>query len=167
MVTKCGMRSAASLVVLVLAGCPNDLTEVCDLSSAVPSADEGTGSATRSDGVPFSSQQANWSPGANASITIGLLSMVVARDETGLAFDELVADGALPICVRQGEAAETVGNSIFSDGDAFVTDGTHKGNVALLSLEDDVLVGRFELDVVNDEGQSIAFTDGVFSATRL
>ena len=161
------MRCAFLLVVLVFAGCPTELAEVCELSSELPTVDEGKGSATRSDGGAFTNQQANWSPGTNASITIGLLSMVVAKDETGLGFDELVSSGALPVCVPQGEQSDTSGSSIFSEGGAFVTDAGHVGNVALLSLEDDVLVGRFEVEVVSSDGESITFTDGVFSATRL
>lgn len=172
MVTNVPMRSVFLRVVLVvlvvaLAGCPNNLAEVCGLASALPSVDEGTGSATRSDGGAFAGEPASWSPGTNAAVTIGLLSMVVAKDETGLGFDELVADGALPICVPQGERNDTSGNAIFSEGDAFVTDAAHPGKVALLSLVDDVLVGRFELELVNSgSGQTIAFTEGVFAATR-
>ena len=156
---------AASLA--LLAACPNDLATVCGLSNEAPLIEEGKGSATRSDGGAFENLPATWSPGGNASVTIGLLSLVVAKDETGFAFDDLVADGALPICVPQGERSDTSGSAIFSEGDAFLSDAAHQGSVALLSLTDDVIVGRFEVEVVRSgSAQTISFTDGVFAATR-
>jgi hypothetical protein len=151
---------------VALVGCPAELTEVCDLPVELPDVESGRGSATRSDGEAFD-EDAFWSPGSNASVTIGLLSMVIAKDETGLDFDTLLADGALPICVPQGERSDTSGNSSYSDSPGFVTDAAHSGKVAVLSFDDDVLVGRFEVVVANPgSGATIEFTDGEFSAVR-
>lgn len=157
--------TAFALAFPCLVGCPNDLTEVCDLPAAIPEVDEGQGSATR-DGELFEGP-ATWSPGANASVNVGLLSMVVAKDITGADFDDLIADGALPICVPQGERGNTSGNSSFNDSPGFVTDAAHPGNVALLSFDNDVLVGRFSMTLVNSgSAETTEFTDGVFAATR-
>ncbi len=154
------------IAVALLAACPADLTEVCSLSGAVPdNTENGQGSATV-DGTPFDGN-ANWSPGSTASITVGLLSMIVAKDVTGTDFDALISDGALPICVTQGEQSGTTGAANLVDDGGFVTDAEHTGNVAILSFADDVLVGRFEVTVVNNaNGEVRAFTDGVFAATR-
>lgn len=152
--------------VLAAAGCPAELTEVCSLPGALPEdVDEGRGSATL-DGAPFEGR-ATWSPGSDASITIGLLTMSVAKDVTGTDFDELIANGALPICVPQGERSGTSGNAAYNESPGFVTDAANTGSVALLSFENDVLVGRFAFDLVNSgSAQTLEFKDGVFAATR-
>lgn len=163
------MRFLLPFVVLAfgLAGCPADLTEVCSLSGAAPeNVEAGNGSATL-DGAPFDGP-ATWSPGSSASITIGLLTMIVAKDVTGTEFDQLIADNALPICVPQGDRSDTSGNSALNDSPAFTTDAEHRGNVALLSFKDDVLTGRFQLELVNPDSatDTRTFDDGVFAATR-
>jgi hypothetical protein len=172
-VTNASMRVFALLHLLValspaalLAGCPADLTEVCSLPGALPEGvDNGRGSASL-DGGAFDGP-ATWSPGSDASITIGLLTMSVAKDVTGAAFDDLLADNALPICVPQGERSDTSGNAAYNESPGFVTDAAHTGSVALLKFDNDVLIGRFAFDLVNSgSAQTLEFTDGVFAATR-
>lgn len=151
---------------LALSGCPNDLTEVCGLPAGVPEGvEDGQGTATK-DGNPFEGP-ATWSPGSNASITVGLLTFIVAKDVTGTDFDQLIADNALPICVPQGERGDTSGNAAFNDTPGFVSDAAHTGSVALLSFDNDVLVGRFAVELVNSgTGETVSFEDGAFAATR-
>lgn len=154
------------LPVLALSACPADLTEVCELPGDVPEdVEAGEGKATL-DGAPFEGP-ATWSPGSNASINIGLLTMVVAKDTTGTDFDELIADNALPICVPQGERSGTSGNAALNDAPGFVSDAAHRGSVALLQFDNDVLTGRFAFELVNSgSGETRTFEDGVFAATR-
>lgn len=160
------MRVFVLIPVALLAACPANLTEVCSLSGAVPdNVENGRGSASM-DGAPFDGP-ATWSPGSNASINIGLLTMVVAKDVTGTDFDELIADNALPICVPQGDRSDTSGNAALNEAPGFVTDAAHTGSVALLTFDNDVIVGRFAFDLVNSgSGETREFEDGVFAATR-
>jgi hypothetical protein len=161
------LSAVFSASLLLLVGCPADLTEVCGLSGALPdNVENGRGTATF-DGAPFEGP-ATWSPGSDASITVGLLTMSIAKDETGSDLDTLLADGALPICVPQRDRSTTSGNAAYNESPGFVTNEANRGSVAILSFDDDVLVGRFAFTLVNSgSGDTITFEDGVFAATRL
>jgi hypothetical protein len=148
-----------------LAGCPNELTEVCGLAPELPEVAAGRGQAEL-DGAPFD-QPASWAPGSSASVTIGLLDLVIPRDETGLDFDQLLEDAALPFCARLGEQSATVGKAILNGSPTFVSDSTHTGGVAILARDGDLLVGRFEAELVSPNGdETRTFENGVFQATR-
>jgi hypothetical protein len=89
------------------------------------------------------------------------LDMIIANDETGGIVDDLIADGAFPICVPQEARSETAGSANLVDG-GFVTDATHKGGVAILAKEGDLLVGRFGFDLIAGDGTTLTFSEGAF-----
>jgi hypothetical protein len=154
---------ALLLLPAFLAACPNNLTEVCGLPNTAPDVGEGDGTALL-DGEVFA-ESATWTPGSNASLTIGTLDMIIAVDETGTSLDDLLLDNALPICVRQGERSETSGVANFV-AEGMASDATHTGGVAIVALDDnDILVGRFAVDVAGG-GQERSFTEGEFRALR-
>jgi hypothetical protein len=149
--------------VVLSSACPPPVAEVCGLSSTPPSTDDvadGRGKATRSDGAAFD-VEGTWAPAPASSLVLGTLSMVMQFDETGTAVDELVADGAFPICVPQGERSETSGQANLVDG-GFVTDATHDGGLAILGKDGDLLLGRFAFTLVDQSGATLSFEDGVF-----
>lgn len=147
---------------LFLGGCPAELDAICGVPTTAPDVPDGRGTAQQ-DGASFD-EQASWSPGSNASITIGDLDMIVAVDETGTSFDQLLEDGALPFCVPLGERSEKSGSAnLVSRG--LVSDATHTGGVAVLAKEGDILVGRFAVDVAGG-GETVSFTEGQFRAKR-
>lgn len=165
------MRSSLRLVCLALvsvaaaAGCPAELDAVCGLSPELPAVEEGRGTATV-DGADFN-EAASWAPGSSASITIGLLDLIVPTDEFGASFDQLLEDNALPFCARLGEQSETVGKAIFNESPTFVSDAGHSGGVAVLAREGNVLIGRFEVEVKSSAGGATkTFTEGAFRALR-
>ena len=162
------MRSLLLLLLPLLAlGCPANLASVCDLPTDLPTdVDDGRGKATRSDGAAFN-ELASWSPGTNASVDVGLLDMILAKDETGTDFDQLVGDNAFPFCVRLGARGDKTGQADDNES-ASVSDATHTGGVAVLKLDANTLIGRFQVTVVNSgTGAVISFTDGAFKAHRL
>jgi hypothetical protein len=133
------------------------------LSSTPPTADDvvdGRGKATRSDGAEFD-EAGSWAPAPASSVDLGTLSMIIQYDETGSVVDDLIADGAFPICVPQGERSDTSGQANLVDG-GFVTDATHDGGLAILGKEGDVLLGRFGFTLVDQGGTTLTFSEGVF-----
>lgn len=161
------MTHAALLACACLLGtsCAEGAGDVCGLSSALPEVDAGFGAATRSDGEDFNAQ-ASWALGSNASLTVGTLDMIVAKDSTGSDFDTLLEDAAFPFCVPLGARSDTSGNATLNDSPVGVSDASHTGGVAVLALEGDVLVGRFEVDLALNGGGVLSLTDGVFRATQ-
>jgi hypothetical protein len=159
------MRASPLLLLLVLAGCPNIPAEVCGLSTTLPdNLADGRGSATRSDGEDFSNEAASWTPDGDDSLTIGVLDFFIAKETTGLDTEQLIADGAFPICVPLAERSNTSGAAnLVSDG--LVTDASHTGGVAILDEDNGFLIGRFEAELANGNAE-VAFTDGVFKASR-
>lgn len=160
----CRAALAIPLVLLGATACDGGVSEVCGLSTDLPEVDPGFGAAARSDGQPFNTQ-ASWAPGANASVTIGTLDMIVAKDESGSDFDTLVEDGALPFCVPLGERSPASGNAVLASPSG-VTNAEQTGGVAILALEGDVLVGRFVVDLALTRGGTLSFIDGIFRARR-
>lgn len=159
------VAAAFAVLLVAAAGCPADLDAVCGLSPELPTVDDGRGTATL-DGADFN-EAASWAPGSSASVTIGLLDLIVPTDEFGASFDQLLEDNALPFCARLGEQSETVGKGIFNESPTFVTDAGHAGGVAVLAREDNVLIGRFEVELVGSAGGATkTFTEGAFRALR-
>lgn len=163
------MRSShplcASLALLVCSfgsACKEEVTEICDLPTSSPDVADGTGEAKRSDGAAFS-EDATWNPGAGGSLTIGVLDMIIEKEESGSDTADIIEDGAFPICVRLGERGETTGSANYIDG-GFVTSAGNTGSVAILSNDEDILVGRFAVDLANPQGEELSFTDGAFAA---
>lgn len=147
----------------VVAACAGPPTEVCGLPTEPPTGAEvrdGFGSATRTSGPPFE-EEGSWAPAPSSSIVIGTLTFTIVREETGLFVDDLIADGAFPICVPLGEQGPQSGSANVVDG-GFVTDGEHEGGLALLGQDDGLLLGRFEMDLANPSGETLTFSDGVF-----
>lgn len=159
------MRIALPLgAVLVLSACPSFPSEICGVSTATPDVADGTGEAARSDGAGFTSEDASWAPGSNASVTVGLLDMIIAKDETGTDTEQLIADGAFPICVRLAERSETRGSALLNGG-AFQSNADHTGAVAIIDDQGGLLFGRFAVDLSDGSG-NLSFTDGQFKASR-
>lgn len=162
------MRIHLALVVaapLVLAACGDPAAEVCGLSTVAPTTDEvpdGRGVATRSDGGTFS-EDGSWTPGATTEIVLGTLVFTGNLDEAGIAVDELVAAGTFPICQRFGNRdGEKVGSADFV-GENVRTDATHAAAVSILGLDDGMLLGRFEAELVSPDGATtLTLSDGAF-----
>ena len=152
------------LVVAFLSGCGFKSDTICDFPVVAPSdIDDGKGTAQK-DGQPFDGE-ATWAPGGNASVTLGLLDMTVAQDQTGTAFDQLVGDGTLPFCVPLAERSESSGQASFNESPGFVTDAVHTGRIVILGFSGDILSGRFEVELSSPNGgQTLSFTDGEFRA---
>jgi len=164
-VSLASIVAAVVVVVAYASGCPK-VVDCGGLSNDPPTVDDGKGTATRSDGDAFN-EQASWAPGTSASIDIGLLDMIIAKDETGSDFDTLTSDGAFPICIPLGEQSGTTGKANLLEGNSIVSDATHTGNVLVIALDGNFLVGRFNAELVSSDGAStIEFTDGAFKATR-
>lgn len=161
--TQRALMVAAAL--LALSGCPGFPSEFCDLSTAAPDVSDSTGTATRSDGEAFSGVDASWAPGSSASVTLGLLDLTIAKDENGVDSEDLIADGAFPICVRLAERSETSGSALLNGG-SFATDASHTGSVVIIGEEGGFLLGRFEVDLQDGSGANLSFTDGQFKARR-
>jgi hypothetical protein len=160
------LLSVALLAPVVLAaGCPGFPAQFCDLSTATPDVADGTGQATRSDGASFTGQDASWAPGSNGSVTVGLLDMITAKDQTGTDTEQLIADGAFPICVTLAERSDTSGSALFNDG-GFASNADHTGNVVIIGEEGGFLLGRFQVDLADGSNANLSFTDGQFKARR-
>ncbi len=133
------------------------------MSTVAPTTDEvpdGRGVATRSDGGTFS-EAGTWSPGAD--ILLGTLSFLGNFDEAGLAVDDLIAAGTFPICQRLSDRVEETDNQADFVGENVRTDATHLGALSILGLEDGVLLGRFEADLVSPDGATtLTLSDGAF-----
>lgn len=150
---------------LALTACPGFPGEMCGLSTAAPDVTDGTGEATRSDGESFAAQDASWAPGSSGSVTVGLLDMIIAKDEQGTDTEQLIADGAFPICVKLAERSDTSGSALLNGG-SFATDAAHTGYVVVSAEEGGFLWGRFEVDLQDGGGANLSFTDGSFKARR-
>ncbi|MBM4282248.1 MAG: hypothetical protein FJ137_16335 [Deltaproteobacteria bacterium] len=151
------------VVAAATAGCTPPAGQVCGLSVAPPAPDEvndGRGTAVRSDGVPFD-VEGDWAPAPSSSLVLGTLTMGMQFDETGTAVDDLIADGAFPICVPQGERGDKSGAANLLDG-GFVTDATRNGGLAILGKEADLLLGRFAFTLIDPSGVELTFSDGAF-----
>jgi hypothetical protein len=156
------MRAPVFAVLVLATGCGPTAEAFCDLDSTPPPESEvaaGEGKAQR-DGADFAGD-ATYSTTANASLTIGLLDMLIAADTTGTSVIELVDRGAFPICVEFGGRDEDTMTAQLLEGDTQPTTGSDAGRLSIVAAEGDTLVGRFEVDV----GGS-SFTDGVFRATK-
>ena len=156
------VRIPAVLILLgvgLVAACPGPVDVICGQSTVLPEVDDGFGEATRSDGAAFH-EPGTWAPAPSSTIAIGTLTISIASDEAGLAVDDLIADGAFPICVRQRDRSETSGQANLVEG-GFVTDATHQGGVAILGTDGDTLIGRFSFDLVSARAE-LSFDDGTF-----
>jgi len=148
----------------VFAGCPEPATNVCDLSTELPSTDEvaeGRGRADRSDGGEFN-EAGSWLPGS--SIIIGTLSIDGTTDEAGLQVADLISAGTFPICQRLGARDDRTAAADFG-GEDVRTDATHTGALSILGLEDNILIGRFQADLAGGGGD-LSLTDGAFRLPR-
>lgn len=149
-----------------LLACGPGAEEVCGVRSAIPTADEvpdGTGSASL-DGATFANS-ASWAPGPSSSLDIGTLSIIIALDESGTDTTDLLGRRAFPICVPIGERSPVMGSATY-DG-SYLTNATHTGSLGILDESNGVLIGRFKVDLVdNNDGSTISFTDGAFRAER-
>src|ERR1044071_565028 len=121
------VASIVAVVVSLASGCPK-VVDCGGLSNDPPTVDGGKGTATRSDGAPFN-EGATWAPGTSASIDIGVLDMIIAKDETGSDFDTLTGDGAFPICIPLAERGASSGAANLLEGSSFVSDASHTGDV--------------------------------------
>ncbi len=162
-----GLLVSCLVVCAVAVGCGPGEEEFCGLSSALPEETEVsdgnvTADFTTSDGSeePFI-QRGTWGPGPSGSIEAGLLSIIIARDESGTEVGDLVERGAFPICIPLRDRSETSGLANYVEG-GFVTNDTATGNLSILGREGDSIVGRFEALLENSQGQDLAFTDGAF-----
>lgn len=156
--------STCAVVCFFVGGCPGPVEEICGQSTALPDVASGVAEATRSDGAAFNADAGSWALAPSSSVVIGTLTMIMANDEAGLVVDDLIADGAFPICVPQGARSETSGQANLSDAsDSFVTDDAHDGGLALLGKEGDDLIGRFGFDMVSGDGSTtLTLSDGAF-----
>lgn len=145
--------------------CPVFPSEVCGISTAQPNVADGTGQATRSDGDAFTGQDASWAPGSSASVTVGLLDMIIAKDQTGTDTEDLIADAAFPICVKLAERSETSGSALLNGG-SFQSSADHTGAIAIIDEEGGFLLGRFAVDLTDGSGANLSFSDGQFKARR-
>ena len=150
---------------LLLSACPVFPSEVCGISTAAPDVGDGVGEATRSDGASFSDQDASWAPGSSASVTVGLLDMIIAKDQTGTDTEDLIADGAFPICVKLAERSETSGSALLNGG-SFQSNADHTGAVVISDEEGGFLLGRFAVDLTDGSGANLSFSDGQCKARR-
>lgn len=150
---------------IALGACPNFPSEMCGITTAAPEVADATGEATRSDSDDFTGQDASWAPGSSASLTIGLLDMIIVKDQTGTDTEDLIADAAFPICVKLAEQSETSGSALLNGG-SFATDAGHTGAVVIVAEEGGFLAGRFEVDLVDGSGANLSFSDGAFKARR-
>lgn len=156
-----------AMVVLALSACPGFPSEFCEppLSTATPDVGDGTGAATRSDGADFSGEDTSWAPGSSGSVTVGLLDMIIAKDQTGTDTESLIADAAFPICVKLAERSETSGSALLNGG-SFQTNADHTGDVVIIGETGGFLLGRFAVDLADGSGANLSFTDGQFKARR-
>ena len=156
------MRFVFVVVVAAAAfsGCQEGAANVCELSTELPSEEEvgaGRGRADRSDGVELN-EPGTWRP--NGSITIGTLSFDGTTDEAGLVVDDLIAAGTFPICQRLGARDERTAAADFG-GENVRTDATHTGSLSILGLQDDTLIGRFQVDLGGGGGE-LSLDNGAF-----
>ena len=147
------------------AACAPGPATVCNLSTTPPTVQEapaGRFLAKRSGASsdPFNEAGA-WTPGASTSIDAGLLSIIIAQEQTGTRTEDLIANGAFPICVPLADRSNNSGQGNFVDG-GFVTSAAHTGGVAILGVDNGNLVGRFSAEMANNQGQTLTFSDGVF-----
>ncbi len=161
--TSLAVSVVVALVAAVGSGCAPPSGPVCGLSAVPPTVEEvadGRGMAVRSDGEAFD-VEGSWAPAPSSSVDLGTLSMIMQFDETGSAVDDLIADGAFPICVPQGERGAESGAANLVDG-GFVTNATHDGGLALLGKDGDLLLGRFAFTLVDPSGTELTFSEGAF-----
>lgn len=148
------------------AGCAEEPEEVCGFDADAPKTKDGKGSATRSDDEDFTDVAATWSPGANGAVIMGVLSLTIPKDETGADTEQLIADGAFPICIPLGQRGEKSGSANYVD-DGYVSDAEHTGMVALYEEDGGILRGRFEAAMYSEAvDKELSFTDGVFAAEQ-
>jgi hypothetical protein len=152
---------------VLTSGCgPGEPADVCGQSGVVPTADDvqdGFGRADREE-EPFSAA-GSWAPGANASIDIGTLSLIVPNDETGTETADLISRRAFPICVPLGARSERSGSAIF--GGVYLSNASHTGGVAILGEQGGLLLGRFSVELVhNNTSEELSFEGGVFRVGR-
>lgn len=156
------MRFVLSAVVVAatITGCAQPAANVCDLSTELPGDDEvvsGRGRADRSAGGEFN-EAGSWAPGG--SITMGTLTVDGNTDEAGLEVDSLIAAGTFPICQRLGARDDDTAAADFG-GENVRTDATHTGSLSILGLQDDVLIGRFQVDLGGGGGE-LSLDNGAF-----
>ena len=83
-------------VALLSTACGPDGEEFCGLPAAVPDTDEVSegnfvADFTTPDGSEEAfSQRGSWGPGPSASIEAGVLSIIIARDESGVDVTDLI-----------------------------------------------------------------------------
>ena len=107
------------------------------------------------------SQRGSWGPGPSASIEAGVLSIIIARDESGVDVTDLIERGAFPICIPLRDRSETSGQANYVDG-GFVTNDGATGNLTILAREGDHIVGRFEAIMENTQGGELSFSSCAF-----
>ena len=158
---------ATSVVVAsAVVGCTPDLSIVCGLSTSDPDVEARHLTATRDDGGAEThfDEVGAYSPGANATIVAGPLTLHIGSEETGTATDDLVARGVFPLCVPLGAASPQGGTATLTDesGVTSASDAVHMGGVALLHDDSGLIVGRFVVDLISADGTETSFKDGRF-----
>jgi hypothetical protein len=166
------MRSPPALALLALlaapaTGCgPGTPADVCGLSGVMPDVEEvGDGRGRALLGGEAWEANGTWSPGSNASVNLGLLELTVPRDETGTDTSDLIARRAFPICITLGERSNTSGSATFEG--RFLTTAAHGGSAAVLGEQGGFLLGRFELELKDNNGvATVVFEGGAFRVPR-
>jgi len=159
------LRKLSFILVLIVAlfslGCGPSLDNACGLGGVIPSDLPENTVVANLEGAPFS-QNATVTLNSNGSITAGLLSIIIARDETGTLTEDLILRRAFPICIPLGERADDVGQAIY-DG-TYNTNENNTGMLSILSEEEGAIFGRFESQVGDTQGgPSLTFSEGAFN----
>jgi hypothetical protein len=160
------MRFVLGFVVMFASGCPAAFE--CGGLSKDPPTDVSTGKgfATRSDGATLNGA-ASWSSGSLGSVDVASLDMGIAKDVTGSDLDTLVSDGAFPICISLGAPGTNSQAANLLESPSLESDATHTGNLALVKLNGNELLGRFQVNMTAANGaKTVNITNGEFSATR-
>lgn len=150
----------ALVLLLTSLSCGPNLENACGLSGGIPADLAANTFSASLDGEAFN-ESASISLGSNGSITAGLLSIIVAVDESGTAVDELIGRKAFPICVPLAERSVTTGQASFPP--AFITNAQSTGTLSILDEQGGEIFGRFESELAdNGGGAPVNFTEGEF-----
>ena len=160
------LRLACLAVLASTLSCTGTNRNPCGLSTSLPDVPSGTLRVTR-DGNPYvvdSGLRGYRLINDRTDIEAGELTLAIGKDDQGRNVRELVDQGTFPICILLNDQSDgTTYAQVRATGVSFGTDSSHTGTVALLAKEGDVLVGRFELEAVENGGSgTTTLEDGVF-----
>ncbi|MBI5496719.1 MAG: hypothetical protein HY904_17025 [Deltaproteobacteria bacterium] len=160
------MRRLLLPLLAVAAGCSAFDRNPCSITGGEPDVPSGTLQANR-DGTTYVANtglRGYRLQNDRTNIEAGDITLQIGKDKDGNNVQDLIDRNKFPICILLDDQSDgTTYAQVRAGGVSYGTDSSHTGTVALTGKAGDELLGRFELEAVQNSGSGTTrLEDGQF-----